>query len=621
MRTTHIPRPRSFQSAILCGLFTLGLGVAQAETPATKSLTSHVDVTPASAKDKAEELAKESQNPVANLISVPFQWNMGFGVGPFNAYQRTLNIQPVIPISVTKDWNIITRTILPVESWPAIRSDTYVAGIGDTTFTAFLSPAKSGKFVWGIGPAFLFPTASSSELGSGQWGLGPSIVGLYMGKHIVAGALFNNIWSYAGWGAREVNAMTLQPFFNYNFPGGWYLTTSPIITADWTASSRNIWTVPLGGGFGKIIHFNPAMANSGRGIFHGDAPGTVGDVAMCSTATVRFSDGRGSRRGIHRRARDSRGRNGLGEENPNRKRRVRGSGAGRRVQQRPAGAVQALVVQVGDRVQAEQVLEEIFHAATAEPEGGAEVVEVNGFVGVRSEKITRFSQPAVACGEAGCGWRDEIVASAAQGSEEGFEQFALEIMTDQGFHRCIAGLPDHRLAPVEDCTQAGLLARANSHGGTASEDRLGNVGKRRGQGGMKMRGGNGQCDVAIAGRSHGIQEPAGREETHVAVRVFEAEVEGASGRWAGADKDERETVCRHGSAKEHRRTERGEIEASPRADDAREPAECGSRTELAGFELRPRMACASISGSRTSIRVMGGSGSVTPRMVADATVR
>jgi Protein of unknown function (DUF1214) len=108
-----------------------------------------------------------------------------------------------------------------VVSWPAPRSDTHVAGIGDTTFTAFLSPAKAKGFIWGVGPAFLFPTASSSELGDGKWGLGPSIVVLYMHKSIVAGALINNIWSYAGWGADNVNAMTLQPFFNYNFPGGW----------------------------------------------------------------------------------------------------------------------------------------------------------------------------------------------------------------------------------------------------------------------------------------------------------------------------------------------------------------------------------------------------------------
>ena len=151
----------------------------------------------ANTTSKAEELAKETQNPVANLISVPFQWNMALGVGPFNAYQSTLNIQPVIPISVTKEWNIITRTILPVESWPAIRSDAYVAGIGDTTFTAFLSPANPGKFVWGVGPAFLFPTASSSELGSGEWGLDPRSWGF--------------IWARKSWPARSLTISGLSP--------------------------------------------------------------------------------------------------------------------------------------------------------------------------------------------------------------------------------------------------------------------------------------------------------------------------------------------------------------------------------------------------------------------------
>src|SRR5262245_54687452 len=88
-----------------------------------------------------------------------------------DSYQSTLNIQPVIPITLNKDWNLITRTIFPIESWPAPCSDTHVAGIGDMTFSMFLSPANSGKFVWGVGPAFLFPTASSSEVGSGEWGL------------------------------------------------------------------------------------------------------------------------------------------------------------------------------------------------------------------------------------------------------------------------------------------------------------------------------------------------------------------------------------------------------------------------------------------------------------------
>jgi hypothetical protein len=239
----------------------------QAGTPTTKSLDGPVDTAPAGGPS-AEELAKIAQNPVGNLISLPVQWNMGFGAGPTKTYQSTLNIQPVIPISINEDWNVITRTILPVNSWPTA-SNNHVAGIGDTTFTAFLSPGKPGKFIWGIGPAFLFPTASSPELGSGQWGIGPSLVGLYMGKHIVAGALINNIWSVGGWSDKTVNFMTLQPFFNYNFKGGWYLTTSPIITANWAAeSSSDVWTVPIGGGFGKIIHLGKLPVNLSAQAFY-----------------------------------------------------------------------------------------------------------------------------------------------------------------------------------------------------------------------------------------------------------------------------------------------------------------------------------------------------------------
>ena len=255
------------KTLITFGLLGFVICAAQAGTPTTKSLSAPTDATPAET-DKTEELAKLAQNPVGNLISVPLQWNMGFGAGPTKTYQSTLNIQPVIPISINEDWNIITRTIMPVDSWPTAGNN-HVAGIGDTTFTAFLSPGKPGKFIWGIGPAFLFPTASSPELGSGQWGLGPSLVGLYMGKHVVAGALINNIWSVGGWSNKTVNFMTLQPFFNYNFPGGWYLTTSPIITANWAAdSSRDVWTVPIGGGFGKIIHAGKLPINLSAQAFY-----------------------------------------------------------------------------------------------------------------------------------------------------------------------------------------------------------------------------------------------------------------------------------------------------------------------------------------------------------------
>ncbi|MGB9277461.1 MAG: hypothetical protein WCC08_19760, partial [Terrimicrobiaceae bacterium] len=245
------------------GLLVLAISfpvLARAESPAPR--VKPEEAAAEHGKLSAEDLAKMTQNPVANLISVPFQWNMGFGAGPYDSYQSTLNIQPVIPITINEDWNLITRTIFPVVSWPAPSSDNHVAGIGDTTFTAFLSPGKAKGFIWGVGPAFLFPTASSADLGDGKWGLGPSIVALYMHKSIVAGALINNIWSFAGWGAGNVNAMTLQPFFNYNFPGGWYFSASPIITANWAAeSSRDVWTVPVGGGFGKIIHLGRLPVN------------------------------------------------------------------------------------------------------------------------------------------------------------------------------------------------------------------------------------------------------------------------------------------------------------------------------------------------------------------------
>jgi len=90
-----------------------------------------------------------------------------------------------------------------------------------------------------------------------------------MGKSIVAGALVNNIWPFAGWGDKDVNAMTLQPFFNYNFPGGWYLTFSPIITANWAAdSSRDVWIVPIGGGFGKVVHLGKLPINLSAQAFY-----------------------------------------------------------------------------------------------------------------------------------------------------------------------------------------------------------------------------------------------------------------------------------------------------------------------------------------------------------------
>ncbi|MGA7980729.1 MAG: neuromedin U [Chromatiaceae bacterium] len=221
---------------------------------------------PAMAEMSAEDLAKLAQNPVGNLISIPFQNNTNLHYGPEQGTQNILNIQPVIPVSINEDWNIITRTIVPVVWMPSLGPEIdSTSGIGDTVFTAFLSPAKPGKWIWGAGPVVQLPTNTSDELGNGNWGLGPSFVLLHIehGDPWVYGALVNNVWSLTNdqHGGYYNNGL-IQPFLNYNFKGGLYLTSAPILTVDWTADSDNRWTIPIGGGVGKIFHFGKLPVNT-----------------------------------------------------------------------------------------------------------------------------------------------------------------------------------------------------------------------------------------------------------------------------------------------------------------------------------------------------------------------
>ena len=213
-------------------------------------------------EESTEELAKKAQNPVADLISVPFQSNTNFGVGPFDSPQEILNIQPVIPFHVTPDWNLITRWITPVISQPKLSPTGHEEfGIGDLNPSLFLSPAKPGEIIWGIGPTFLLPTATDQNLGNHRWGAGPSAVVLTIQGHWLFGVLANNIWSFASTGkGSNVNQMLIQPFVNYNFPEGWYLTSSPVITANWLADGRK-WTVPVGGGFGRVFKISEQHVN------------------------------------------------------------------------------------------------------------------------------------------------------------------------------------------------------------------------------------------------------------------------------------------------------------------------------------------------------------------------
>jgi hypothetical protein len=235
----------------------------------------------APAADDADALAKATQNPVASLISVPFQNNTNFAVGPYNRTQDVLNIQPVIPARISENWMIISRIIQPIV-WQPYAAETTGGeyGIGDMSPTFFLSPAKPGKIIWGVGPAMVFPTATSSTLGQGKLSFGPSVVVLVQPGHWTLGFLVNNVWSVVGSSHRpSVNQMTLQYFVTYNLKKGWNINSGPIITANWhngaegdaangddtTPGGR--WTIPFGGGVGRVTRLGPQPVNISANLY------------------------------------------------------------------------------------------------------------------------------------------------------------------------------------------------------------------------------------------------------------------------------------------------------------------------------------------------------------------
>jgi len=225
---------------------------------------------PAAADEGGGDLAKAVQNPVGALISVPFKFNLDFGAQ--NGEVLVVNFQPVYPVQVG-EWNIINRVIMPIidippgvttgiAEIPGGTAGDGSTGLGDINYTPFISPAVPKGFVWGIGPSLSFPTAGDDQLGSGKWSGGVSAVVLAQPKPWSVGVLVRQLWSFAGDDDRaDVNQFLLEPFINYNLADGWFLVSDMVLTANWDAPSGEQWTVPVGGGFGKLVKIGKQPVN------------------------------------------------------------------------------------------------------------------------------------------------------------------------------------------------------------------------------------------------------------------------------------------------------------------------------------------------------------------------
>lgn len=229
-----------------------------------------------SQEEESDDLSKKIQNPIASLISVPFQNNSDFGVQLYDPVQQvyftgtknTLNIQPVIPFNLSEKVTLIARTIIPIISLP-LDIDKTQSGLGDINMSLYLTPGNPGKVIFGAGLALGLPTAMHSNiLGSGKFSMGPGIVALVQPGTWTIGGLAQNTWSVAGDEDRaDVNLFYSQIFITKGLQKGWYINTAPIITANWEAESGSQWTLPLGAGAGRLFKLGKLPVNAQVGYY------------------------------------------------------------------------------------------------------------------------------------------------------------------------------------------------------------------------------------------------------------------------------------------------------------------------------------------------------------------
>ena len=248
MSVAATPLLRSWAMCFVFGLAALLFGVARAQNAGA-------------APDDEADLAKKLANPVAALISVPLQYNFDENLGAADQGSKSyLNIQPVIPLSLNSDWNLITRTILPLIDLKNVpESDKSESGLGDVSASQFFSPKQptSAGWIWGAGPIELLPTASNDALGTGKWGLGPTFVALKQAGPVTYGLLANHLWSVAGDSKRAyVNSTFLQPFFAYITKTKTTLGVNTESTYDWRSAA---WSVPINLTVAQLLKIGPQI--------------------------------------------------------------------------------------------------------------------------------------------------------------------------------------------------------------------------------------------------------------------------------------------------------------------------------------------------------------------------
>jgi hypothetical protein len=248
-----------------------GFGSARS---AALALAALCPVMGAAAQDSAADIAKKLNNPIAALISVPFQLNYDQDIGPGDKGERYLmNLQPVIPMSLSEDWNLISRTILPLIDLKDVPPGNDESGLGDTTQSFFFSPKAltAGGWTWGAGPVILAPTATDDVLGTEKWGAGPTAVALRQANGWTIGALVNHVWSFAGDGDRsDVDSTFMQPFIAFTTSKHATFALNTESTYDWEADK---WSVPINAMFTQVFHLGGQAMSLQAGIrYWADAP-------------------------------------------------------------------------------------------------------------------------------------------------------------------------------------------------------------------------------------------------------------------------------------------------------------------------------------------------------------